>query len=49
MNYRLFVEGILALPGSPPIVAEHLRREEFAGARKELLRLFDQVEGLRFP
>jgi sugar phosphate isomerase/epimerase len=40
LNYPLYVREILALDGSPPIVAEHLSIEEYAGARRKLLPLF---------
>jgi len=40
MNYRLFVDGILKLPGDPPLIAEHLKPAEFAAARRRLLPLF---------
>jgi len=41
MNYSLFAEKILTLPVSPPLVAEHMRPEEFAEARRKLLPVFD--------
>jgi sugar phosphate isomerase/epimerase len=40
MNYRLFIDGILGLPGHPPIIAEHLKPADFAAARRSLLPLF---------
>lgn len=43
LNYPLYVREILALPGSPPIVAEHLSVEEYAGSRRKLLPLFRQA------
>lgn len=43
MNYPLFIERILSLPGSPPLVAEHLALVEFAEARRALLPLFARI------
>ncbi len=40
MNYPLFAELILQLPGGTPIIAEHLPPDRFAQARRKLLPLF---------
>jgi len=42
MNYPQYVREILALPGAPPIIAEHIGPAEFAGTRKRLVQLFQR-------
>lgn len=39
MSYPLFIEQIRALPGSPPLVAEHISERQFAETRRRLLPL----------
>jgi sugar phosphate isomerase/epimerase len=39
MNYRLFLELIGTLPADVPMVAEHLKPEQFSTARRQLLAL----------
>jgi len=43
LNYPLYAREILSLPGSPPIVAEHLSIEEYAEARRKLLPVFREA------
>jgi hypothetical protein len=45
MNYPLFVDLILGLPDSPPLIIEHVKPEQFAETRRNLLPLF--VAGAR--
>ena len=40
MNYPLYAELILSLPASIPVIAEHLKPDEFAEARRRLLPVF---------
>lgn len=43
MNYPLYVKEILALPGAPPIIAEHLPPAKFENARKRLVQVFQRA------
>jgi sugar phosphate isomerase/epimerase len=43
LNYPLFVEKILTLPDSVPLVAEHIKPEQFADTRRRLLPLFEKA------
>jgi sugar phosphate isomerase/epimerase len=40
MNYPLFARLILDLPGTPPLIMEHLKPEQFAETRRKLLAVF---------
>jgi hypothetical protein len=43
MNYPLFIDQILALPDSPPLVVEHVKPEQFAETRRKLVPVFEAV------
>jgi len=43
MNYPLYAKEILALPGAPPIIAEHLSPAQFSDARKRLAQVFQRA------
>ena len=40
MNYPLFAKLILDLPGTPRLIVEHIKPEQFAETRRKLLPLF---------
>ena len=50
MNYPLFAKLILDLPGTPPLVVEHIKPEQFAETRRKLLAIFGvRLWGAKLP
>ncbi len=43
MNYPLYAKEICALPGAPPIIAEHVGPAQFPDVRKRLLQVFGRT------
>ena len=37
MNYKLFLKGVEGLPGDTPVIAEHVKPEEFGATRRRLV------------